>query len=84
MTDVKKRVIRLLVIKGPNARDQTALCAIHSFLVEVQSKKRILATYMRRMRSNNVGIRVAGSSSRPQLTLSTSQPPPVAVTSWKN
>ena len=31
------RVIRLRVIEGPNARDQIALCAFHSFLVEVQT-----------------------------------------------
>ena len=29
-------VIRLRVIKGPNARDQIAFCAFHSFLMEVQ------------------------------------------------
>ena len=35
---VQKRVIRLRVIEGPNARDQIAFCALHSFLVEVQTK----------------------------------------------
>ena len=34
---VKTRVIRLRVIEGPNVRDQIALCAFHSFLVEVQT-----------------------------------------------
>ena len=34
---VKTRVIRLLVIEGPNARDQIAFCAFHSFLVEAQT-----------------------------------------------
>ena len=34
---VKTRVIRLRVIEGPNARDQIALCAFHSILVEVQT-----------------------------------------------
>ena len=34
---VKTRVIRLRVIEGPNARDQIAFCAFHSFLVEVQT-----------------------------------------------
>ena len=34
---VKTRVTRLRVIIGPNARDQIALCAFHSFLVEVQT-----------------------------------------------
>ena len=33
---VKTRLIRLRVIEGPSARDQSALCAFHSFLVEVQ------------------------------------------------
>ena len=35
---VKTRVVILRVIEGPNARDQSALCAFHSFLVEVQTK----------------------------------------------
>ena len=34
---VKTRVIRLRVIKGPNACDQSAFCAFHKFLVEVQT-----------------------------------------------
>ena len=29
---VETRVIRLRVIEGPNARDQTELCTFHSFL----------------------------------------------------
>jgi len=33
----KTRVNRLRVIEGPNARDQTALYAFHSFLEEVQT-----------------------------------------------
>ena len=33
---VKTHIIRLQVIEGPNARDQIAFCAFHSFLVEVQ------------------------------------------------
>ena len=37
----KKRVIRLRVIEGPNARDQIALCAFHSFLQ--WKSKRMLA-----------------------------------------
>ena len=36
VTDGRNTRIRLRVIEGPNARDQTALCAFHSFLVEVQ------------------------------------------------
>ena len=35
---VKTRVVRLRVIEGPNARDQIALCAFHSFLVKVPTK----------------------------------------------
>ena len=35
---VKTRVIRLRVIEGPNAHDQSAFFAFHSFLVEVQTK----------------------------------------------
>ena len=31
------RVIRLRVIEGPNSRDQSAFCAFHTFLVEVQT-----------------------------------------------
>ena len=34
---VKTRVIRLRVLEGPNARDQIAFFAFHSFLVEVQT-----------------------------------------------
>ena len=58
---VKTRVIKFRVIEGPNERDQIAFYAFHSFLVE---SKRMLATYMRRMRNNNLEIRIAGSSCR--------------------
>ena len=34
---VKTRAIRLRVIEGPNARDQSAFCGFHTFLVEVQT-----------------------------------------------
>ena len=34
---VKTRMIRLQVIEGPDALDQIAFCAFHSFLVEVQT-----------------------------------------------
>ena len=34
---IKTNVIGLQVIEGPDARDQIALCAFHSFLVEVQT-----------------------------------------------
>ena len=33
---VKTRVIRLRVIEGPNACDQSAFCVFHTFLWEVQ------------------------------------------------
>ena len=43
---VKTRVIRLLVIEGPSARDQSAFCAFHTFLMEVQTNAGyILATH---------------------------------------
>ena len=34
---VKTRLIRLRMIEGRNARDQSAFCAFHTFLVEVQT-----------------------------------------------
>ena len=34
-----------------------------------RKSKRMLATYIRRMRNNNLEIRIAGSSCRPQLTV---------------
>ena len=37
LTDGKTRVIRLQGVEGRNVRDQTAFCAFHSFLVEVQT-----------------------------------------------
>ena len=51
------------VTEGQNTRDQITLYAFHSFLVKVQQ---MLATYMRRMRNNNLEIRIAGSYCRPQ------------------
>ena len=59
----KTRVIRLRVIEGLNAWDQIVFCAFHWFLVK---SKRMLATYMRRIPNNNLEIRIAGSSCRPQ------------------
>ena len=61
---VKTRVIRLRGVEGRDARDQITFCAFHSFLVEVQTNAGY--TYMRRMRNNNLDIRIAGSSCRPQ------------------
>ena len=34
---VKTRVIKLRGVEGRDARDQTAFCVFHSFLVEVQT-----------------------------------------------
>ena len=75
---VKTRVIRLREIEGSNVRDQIALCAFHSFLVEVQinagyildpsaygSGNVRVITYMR-MRNKNPEIRIAGSPCRLQ------------------
>ena len=58
-------VIRLREIEGPKARDQIVFCAFHSFF----KTKRMLAKYIRRMRNNNLEIRIAGSSCRPQLKI---------------
>ena len=52
-----------VIIGWSNTRDQIAFCAFHSFLMGV---KRMLTTYMRRMRNNNLEIRIAGSPGRPQ------------------
>ena len=52
-------VIRGREVEGRSARDQIEFCALHTFLVEV---KRMLATCIRRMRNNNLPIRIAGSS----------------------
>ena len=68
---IKTRVIGLRVIEGPNARDQIAFSACHSFLVEDWKFKRILATYMRRMRNSNLEIKIAGYFCRPQLIYKT-------------
>jgi len=61
---VKTRKIRLRVIKSANARDQSAFCAFHTFLVEVQTNAGYI---MRRMRNDNLEIRIAGFSCRLQL-----------------
>ena len=58
----KTRMIRLWVIEGPNARDQIAFCAVHSFLVEVQTK---LATHSRCMQNSNLEIKIAGDNPCP-------------------
>ena len=54
-------------MEGPNARDQSACCAFHTFLILVEVQ--MLATYMRRMRNNSLEISIAGSSYCPQLQL---------------
>ena len=61
---IKTRVIRLRGAEGRNALVQIAFCVFHSFLVEVQTN---VATYMRRMRNNNLKIEITGSSCLPQL-----------------
>ena len=61
---LKTGVIRLRVIEDPDARDQIAFCAFPSLLVEVQTNAGYI--YMRRMRNNNLEIRIAGSSCRLQ------------------
>ena len=60
---VKMRVIRFRVIEGPKRLIRAhTLCTSHLFLVK---SKRKLARYMRRIRTNNREIRIAGSSCRP-------------------
>ena len=41
----KKRVIRLREIEDPKARDQIALYAFHSFLLEVQANAFLIHTF---------------------------------------
>ena len=53
---VKTCVVRLRVIKGPNAHEQIAFCAFHLFLILNK------AGYMPCMRDSNLQIRIAGSS----------------------
>ena len=64
MAKKKKRVIRLRVIEDRNARDQSAFCAFHTFLVEVQTNAGYI---LPRMRNNNLEIRIAGDKRSPQL-----------------
>ena len=57
-------MIRLSVIEGPNACDQIAFCAFHTFLVEAQMN----AGYIHSMHlNNNMEIRIAGFSCCLQL-----------------
>ena len=62
---VKRCLITLRVkhVGSPNACDQSAFCAFHTFLVEIQTN----AGYIWHMRNNNLDIRIAGSSCHPQL-----------------
>ena len=60
---VKTCVITLRVIEGPNARDQ--LRSEHSNH-SLWKSKRMLATYMRCMRNDNLETTIAGSSYRRQ------------------
>ena len=61
---VKTHVIRLRGVEGRNTRDQIVFCAlVYSFLVEVKANDGLtMPTHMRRMRNNNLEIRIAGSS----------------------
>ena len=61
---VKTRVIRLRVIEDPNSRDQMrCVHCIHS----LWKSKQMLTTHTYRMRTNNLKIRIAGSSRHQQL-----------------
>ena len=61
---VKTRVIRL---RGVEVETRVIkLRFVHSIRSWWKSE-RMLATYMRRMRNNNLKIRIAGFSCRPQL-----------------
>ena len=51
--------IRFRVKEDPKASDLIAFCEFHSFLVEVQ-------TYMQCVYDNNLEIKIAGYSCRPQ------------------
>ena len=64
---VKTRVIRLRGVEGQSTHDEIALCAFHSFLVEVHSKAGYI--HLRRMHSNNLEIRIWGSSCHPESKL---------------
>ena len=78
MRDSQTRVIRLRVIEGSNVRDQIALCAFHSFLVEVPMNAghildpsaygsgNVCVITCMSMRNNNPEIRIAGSPCRLQ------------------
>ena len=66
VTDSKTSVTRLRVIEGSNALDQIAFCTFHTFVVEVQTNAGYIYLYMRRMRNNNLEIRISCSSCQPQ------------------
>lgn len=61
---VKRRDLRwFLVIEGAIARNQ--MCSAH-FIYSNRKSKQMLVTYLQRMRSSNLEIRIAGSSAYPQ------------------
>ena len=74
---VQTRVIKLRVKEGPNARDQIASerrskrawsnCVLCIPFILYGSPNKCWLTYMQRMRSNNLEIRITGSSCRSQL-----------------
>ena len=56
---------KVYVTDGQNMRDQIKVRCVHS--IHSWKSQRMLATYMRRMRINNLEIRITGSSCHPQL-----------------
>ena len=65
--DGPNKRIRFWEKEDPNASDLIAFCEFHPFLVEVQTNAGY--TYMQRMPcmyNNNLEIKIAGSSCRPQ------------------
>ena len=59
------------VTDGQNKGDHIKVRYVHSIHSYWKSKQ-MLATYMRHMRINNLEIRIAGSSCRPQLLFNNS------------
>ena len=57
MTDCQNTRDQITRIESPIASDQTAFCAFHSFLVEVQTNAGYII-YMQRMRNNNLETRI--------------------------
>ena len=62
---IKTRAINKSEGRSERAWSWIVFDAFHSFLVEVQTK---LTTYVWSMHNDNLEIKIAGSSCRPQLT----------------